>query len=145
MAGEIHAFRRLQSQYGAAVVTSSSWISRISVSAFPENASFADDGAGCDFRFMTEEGTTFHIEVKSSVGEDESFVLGSSEIRLAMELARPKRRRQKDRFLILRVLNSMSGQPTFQVLPNPYDGRYTALFDIVEAGARVRYRLAAGD
>jgi hypothetical protein len=142
MAGEIHAFRRLQHQYGATVVTSSSWISGNGALAFPENAAFANDGAGCDFRFTSSDGTTFHIEVKSSGADDATFTLGSSEVRLAMELARAKRRRQRERFVILRVLYAKSERPMFQVLQNPYDDRYAHLFEIIEAGARVRYRLA---
>lgn len=140
MAGEIHAFRRLQAEYGATVVTSSSWISMNGVSVFPENVSFADDGAGCDFRFIAED-RMFFVEVKSSSGTDETFTLGSSEIRLAMDLARTKRRRRKERFVILRVMNAISAKPTFQVLPNPYDDRFQGFYNIVEAGARVRYRL----
>jgi hypothetical protein len=140
MAGEIHAFRRLQAEYGANVVTSSAWISMIGVSVFPENVSFADDGAGCDFRFMAGD-RMFFVEVKSSSGTDETFTLGSSEIRLAMDLARAKRRKRRERFVILRVMNAMSAKPAFQVLPNPYDERFQGFYSIVEAGARVRYRL----
>lgn len=143
LAGEIHAFRRLQAQYGADVVTYSSWISSNSAIVFPENKPFADDGAGCDFRF-TSASRTFFVEVKSSSGDDDTFTLGSSEIRLAMELARAKSRKQKERFIILRVLNALSSVPVFQVLPNPYDERFQNLFDIFEAGARVRYRLGGG-
>jgi hypothetical protein len=40
----------------------------------------------CDFRF-TAGDWTFFVEVKSSSGTDETFTLGSSEIRLAMDLA----------------------------------------------------------
>jgi hypothetical protein len=141
VAGKIHAFRRLQAQYGPTVVTSSSWISRNSTLVFPENASFADDGKGCDFRF-TAGDRMFYVEVKSSSGMDETFTLGSSEITLAMDFARAKRQRQKERFIVLRVLDALSVQPVVQVLPNPYDDRYENLFEIVEAGARVRYRVA---
>lgn len=143
MAGEIHAFRRLQSQYGSDIVTSSSWVSTNGTTVFPENESFADDGAGFDFKFTTG-GRTFFIEVKSSSGADETFTLGSSEIRFAIELARPKRIKSRERFIIMRVLNALSQQPSFQVLPNPYDERYQDYYVIVEAGARVRYRLSKG-
>jgi len=143
LAGEIHAFRRLQAQYGSNVVTCSSWISSSSLTVFPENKPFADDGAGCDFRFAVAS-RTFFVEVKSSSGEDETFTLGSSEIKLAMELARAKSRKQRERFIILRVLNATSAIPVFQVLPNPYDERFQSLFDIFEAGARVRYRVGGG-
>ena len=141
MAGEIHAFRRLQAEYGAIVVTSSSWISMNGASVFPENLSFANDGEGCDFRFIAAN-RMFFVEVKSSSGTDETFTLGSSEIRLAMDMARAKRRKRRERFIILRVMNAMSAKPTFQVLPNPYDDRFQGFYNIVEAGARVRYRLS---
>jgi hypothetical protein len=141
MAGEIHAFRRLQSQYGPDIVTSSSWVSTNGTTVFPENKSFANDAAGYDFKF-TAGDRPFFVEVKSSSGADETFTLGSSEIRFAMELARPKRIKSKERFIILRVLDTLSAQPSFQVLPNPYDERYQDYYIIVEAGARVRYRLS---
>lgn len=138
MAGEIHAFRLLQTQYGNEVVSPSSWISSNGALVFPENATVADDGAGCDFRFVTQS-QTFFVEVKASLGADEVFALGSSEIRLAIELARATRRRKRERFVILRVLNALSQHPAFQILPNPYDERYRDYFSIMEAGTRIRY------
>ena len=44
-------------------------------------------------------------------------------------------------FVLLRVLHALSERPTFQVLPNPYDERFRSFYDIVEAGARIRYRV----
>ena len=94
---------------------------------------------GCDFVVALQD-RTYHIEVKASEGESESFTLGSSEIRLAMELAKKSRRRRKEIFLILRVSNALSEAPSFQLLQNPYDQKYQTLFVIEEADARVRYR-----
>ena len=99
-----------------------------------------DDAAGCDFRFVVN-GKTHHIEVKSSSGADEMFTLGSSEIRLAMQLSKSKRSRRKGLFLLVRVLNALSERPVFQLLPILTDERFRSLYDIVEAGARVRYRV----
>lgn len=140
LAGEIHAFRRLQQQYGALIVSASSWLSSNALHAYADNTAVVNDAAGCDFRFVVE-GKTYHIEVKSSSGADEMFTLGSSEIRLAMELSKSRSSRKRSVFVLLRVLDALSAQPTFQVLPNPYDGRFRSLYDIVEAGARVRYRI----
>ena len=140
LAGEIHAFRMLQRIYGAASVSSSSWVSGNSTYVYPDNAT--DDGAGCDVMF-TYRGRTYNIEVKATEGEDESFTLGSSEIRLAMELARKGRRRRKGRFLVLRVTNALSNHPSFHLLPNPYEPRFQPQFLIEEAGARVRYKAVA--
>lgn len=137
LSGEIHAFRMLQNTYGASAVSATSWVSGNSLHVFPDNKS--DDGRGCDF-VVTLQDRTYHIEVKASEGESESFTLGSSEIRLAMELAKKSRRRRKEIFLILRVSNTLSEAPSFQLLPNPYDQKYQELFVIEEADARVRYR-----
>ena len=137
LSGEIHAFRMLQNTYGASTVSASTWVSGNSAHVFPDNKT--DDGKGCDFVVILQ-GRTHHIEVKASEGESESFTLGSSEIRLAMKLAKKSRRRMKEVFLILRVSNALSAAPSFELLPNPYDQKYQALFVIEEADARVRYR-----
>jgi len=139
LAGEIHAYRRLQQQYGSHILSATAWLSSNSLQVYPDKSG-VDDAAGCDFRFAVD-GKTYYVEVKSSSGADEMFTLGSSEIRLAMELSKSKRSRRQSVFLLLRVLHALSERPTFQVLPNPYDERYRALYDVVEAGARVRYRI----
>jgi hypothetical protein len=83
LAGEIHAFRQLQHQYGGHIVSAPSWVSANSCQVYPHKTD-VDDAVGCDFRFVV--GTkTCHVEVKSSGGADEMFTLGSSEIRLAMD------------------------------------------------------------
>jgi|GEM_PF-1170398 len=137
LSGEIHAFRMLQNTYGTSAVSPTSWISGNSVHVFPDNKT--DDGRGCDF-LVTLQDLTYYIEVKASEGESERFTLGSSEIRLAMELAKKSRRQRKEIFLVLRVLNALSEVPSFELLPNPYDHKYQAFFIIEEADARVRYR-----
>jgi hypothetical protein len=136
LSGEIHAYRFLQAAYGAQRVGPSCWISGNSLHVFPGNAS--DDAKGCDF-ILEIEGKTYHIEVKASLAEDESFRLGSSEIRLAVDMSKTIRRRQKQHFKILHVLNALSKRPKFRVLPNPYDQRYEGRFFIEEADARIRY------
>ena len=97
-----------------------------------------DDGRGCDFVIL-HEGKTFCIEVKASQGDDASFKLGSSEIRLAMDLSR-KRRNRNEVFQILHVTNALSDCPSYSVLPNPYDQKYQSLFAVEDADARVRYK-----
>lgn len=139
-AGEIHAFRRLQIQYGSDVVTPSNWISAYSARAFPDNAINVDEGRGCDFVFTVND-RTYEIEVKSSEGEAMNFILGTSEIRRARELSTRSRRRPKAEYFILKVDNVLSTVPAFTLLPNPYDPRYIDRFDIVDDGARVTYRI----
>ena len=137
LSGEIHAFRILQNTYGASVVSASSWVSGNSALVFPDNKT--DDGKGCDFVVVLQD-RTYYVEVKSSEGDNESFTLGSSEIRLAMELGKKTRRKLKETFLMLRVSNALTTTPLFQLLPNPYDQKYQSLFVIEEADVRVRYR-----
>lgn len=137
-AGEIHAFRWLQRQYGSTVVSPSNWISAYSLKPYPENETNVDEGRGCDIQFRLE-GRTYHIEIKSSESDLTSFQLGSSEVRLAKEVSQSKKRKSREVFHILKVNNALSPLPTFTLLPNPYDYRYRECFNIVEAGARVTY------
>lgn len=140
LSGEIHAFRMLQNKYGASAVSPSAWVSGNSALVFPYNKT--DDGRGCDFVVVLQY-RTYYIEVKASEADQESFTLGSSEIRLAMELSKKTRKRRKETFAILRVSNALTAAPSFQLLPNPYDPRYQSLFVIEEADARVRYSSTA--
>ena len=139
LSGEIHAFRMLQNQYGANVVSAACWVSGNSALAGLNPPEKTDDGHGSDF-VIVHEGHTYNIEVKSSEGENDGFTLTSSEIRLAKELARHGRRRRKQTFQILCVSNVLTDHPSFRMLPNPYDLRYQSQFLIEEADARVRYR-----
>ncbi|WP_157648923.1 sacsin N-terminal ATP-binding-like domain-containing protein [Burkholderia ubonensis] len=135
LAGEIFVFRMLQAQYGSEVVSASSWISENSKYVFPTNV--RDDTRGCDFSFSAN-GRLFRVEVKATTGVEQTFTLGSSEIRLAMELGK-KARRNRERFVLVHVMQALSSAPVAVVLPNPYDGRFSDMFRIVEADARVRY------
>lgn len=116
LAGEIYVFEMLRRRYGNDVVTASSWISSNSRHVFEDN--LADDGAGCDFAF-TAGGRSYKIEVKASAGDEPAFMLGSSEIALAMDLATRKKGR-RDRFVLVHVRNALSAAPAAVVLPNPY-------------------------
>jgi hypothetical protein len=140
LSGEIHAFRMLQRTYGESSVSATSWVSENSLYVFPDNK--ADDDRGCDF-IVTLPERTYFVEVKSSEGDQESFTLGSSQIRLAMQLAKKSRRRRRESFVVLRIANALTTAPSFQLLPNPYDQRYQSQFEIEDADARVRYRSKA--
>ena len=52
--------------------------------------------------------------------------------------ARGKRNREV--FVIVHVRNALTDAPNAVVLPNPYDKKYSGLFTIEEADARVRYQ-----
>lgn len=134
--GEIFVFEMLKRQYGAEVVTASSWVSGNSRYVFEDNA--VDDGMGCDFS-LSVRGRRFFVEVKATGGEDESFTLGSSEIALAMNLA-SERKARRGRFILVHVKNVLSRNPRAVVLPNPYDSKSSNVFTIEDADARIRYK-----
>ena len=84
LAGEIQAYRSLLREYGPTVISPSVWKSSNSRFKFPDNT--GDDGLGCDFVFH-QAGKEYHIEVKATQGEDESFRTWSNKIRDAVEVA----------------------------------------------------------
>jgi hypothetical protein len=141
LSGEIHAYRMLQTIYGSSVVSASSWVSENSLSVYPDNK--VSDSRGCDFEIVVQD-RTFYVEVKSTEGDSDSFKMGSSEIRLALELAK-RRRRTKETYLILHISNVLTPTPSFRLLPNPYDERNSSLFTIEEADARISYRPSLSD
>jgi len=108
LASEIHAFRMLRQKHGEDVV---------------------------DFGF-TAVGKQFRVEVKATEGDDESSKLGSSEIRLAMEIGTKGWRREV--FVLVHVKNALSAHPSAVVLPNAYDPKFAGVFSVEEADARVR-------
>ena len=138
-AGEIHAFRWLQMKYGPEIITPANWVSAYSAKAFPDNASSVDEGKGCDIHF-TLDGCAYNIEIKSSEEDGTGFTLGSSEIRCAREIAGKGRKRQREKFFILKVDHALTTEPKFTLLPNPYDPAHQDRFVIVDDGARVTYR-----
>jgi len=132
LAGEIHAYRVLLKTYGRGVVNPNCWISENSLRKFPQNK--VNDNYGCDFE-VHYKGKTYYIEVKATEGDEESFELGLSEIRRALEVAN----KRSAKFLILRIIKALSTEPEFQFLPNPYDKQYQRSYDIQNAGLRIRY------
>lgn len=137
LAGEIFVYRMLQQRYGNESVSASAWVSKNSKHVFSFNQ--GDDERGCDFVFSTK-GKHYRVEVKASSGDDDVFMLGSSEIRLAMEIA-TQRKRKKEIFLLVHVKNALSSEPSATVLPNPYDPKQAELYQIEEADARIRYKV----
>jgi hypothetical protein len=133
--GEIHAYRMLVKTYGEEVVHPGTWKSSYSNRVFPGNN--PDDNIGCDF-IINHKKVTYYIEVKSSVDDNESFELGSSEIRAAMEMTRKRKRHV---FMIMHVYNALSNNLGFRLLPNPYDPKSQGVYSIEDAGARIRYCL----
>jgi hypothetical protein len=84
-------------------------------------------------------GTTHFIEVKTTQGNDDSFELGSSEVRT---LALDKAHRKKELFHILHLVSALSEKPELRLLPNPFNRRHGGKYRFENARLRVRDEMA---
>ena len=136
--GEMHAYRFLQHEFGSQAVTPDAWVSEIRREVLPLMPGEPDntsDGHGFDFQFRHGR-SRWHVEVKSTSGDDTQFDLGVSEIQAAIRLAHPRR----GRWRILRVRNACSAQPEFDWLPNPFQDGFKSRFRLRDGGMRVTYK-----
>jgi|SRR5208337_3286505 len=135
--GEILAFHFLRAKFGEDIVTRGTWVSenRLRVlPLLPGEVETASDRYGWDFCFRAVR-KDWHVEVKATIGDDESFELGISEIEAASRLAGSKTKL----WHILRVRQVLSATPLFEWLPNPFDPDHRGLFQLDGTGARVTY------
>ena len=136
--GEMHAYRFLRNEFGSQAVTPDAWVSEVRQDVLPLMPGEPDntsDSHGFDFRFNHGRGR-WHVEVKSTTGDEPHFDLGVTEIEAAIRLARPRR----GRWRILRVRNALSDQPEFDWLPNPFQEGFKDRFRLRDGGMRVSYR-----
>lgn len=136
LAGEIFVYKSLEKEFGDSIVNSSCWVS--------ENARYrflgkkdVSDARGCDF-ILKIRGKTYYIEVKATQGDNTAFELGSSEVRLAIDIARKPK---KKKFVILHVINTLSDFPSIRTLPNPYHKSGENKYNIANKGLRMTYKL----
>ena len=135
--GEIHAYRFLRQEFGDDTITPDAWISKIRLEVLPLVAGEpdkTDDGHGFDFQF-SYQGVWWHIEVKSTIGDDPQFDLGISQIGAATDFAQ----KQGGIWRILRVRNALSDKPEFDWLPNPFEEEFKKYFRRHQGGIRVSY------
>ncbi len=102
-------------------------MSENSRSVFPGNV--VDDNLGYDFD-LAIQGQRYLIEVKATVGEEEEFEMGPSQIELAIEI----RGEPRVQFLICRVYRALTDDPGWDLLPNPFEEEQRGRFAIREAG-----------
>lgn len=136
--GEMHAYRYLQKEFGQHAVTPDAWVSSIRLKALPLVAGEpdrTDDSLGFDFCFGIDD-VRWHVEVKSTMGDDQQFELGSSQINEATRLAAGE---PNNRWRILRIRDALSCQPKFEWLPNPWHDESTRHYRIMNGGIRVTY------
>lgn len=135
LAGEIYVYRMLEKKYGKKIVHPGIWKSGNSVKVFDKNP--CDDDLGYDFCFKFKN-KTYYLEVKASKGDDNSFRLGTSEVKIARKLTTKKVKNEV--FQVVHVLNALSMSPSPHVLPNPFEDKYREKFDLSDADVWVRYR-----
>ena len=134
--GEMHAYRFLHQEFGDSI-TPDAWVSEIRMKALPfvpEEPDNTNDNYGYDFQFI-HQGKRWHVEVKATAADDTQFNLGISEIRAATRLARQR----GGRWRILRIRKTLSSQPEFDWLPNPFQEKFKNLFRVHKDGMRVSY------
>ena len=135
--GEMHAYRFLRAKFGSDIVTRDAWVSEIRLKVLPPVEGELDntsDSHGFDFQFIHRR-RKWHVEVKATMGDDPQFDLGISEINTATRLARVR----GGLWRILRVRNTLSDQPEFDWLPNPFEEDSSRLFRLHKGGMMVSY------
>ena len=136
--GEARAYYFLRRKFGEEAVTPDAWVSEIRRKFLPPVAGEPDhvsDSHGFDFQFI-HKGKKMHVEVKATSGDDSQFELGISEIRAATQLAR------RGQWRILRIRDTLSAQPEFHWLPNPFEEKHRDRYVIHKGGMRVSYRVS---
>ena len=135
--GEMRAYRFLRQKFGDDSITQDTWVSKIRLKALPlveRELDKTSDGHGFDFQF-SHQNRRWHIEVKSTIGDDSQFELGISEIEAATRFARERGGIWK----ILRIRNVLSVEPAFDWLPNPFEEGFKEYFHLQQGGMRISY------
>ena len=136
--GEMHAYRFLRKEFGTDVVTLDAWVSGNRLELFPlveGEPNKTNDGLGCDFRF-NHDGKQWHVEVKATAGQDTQFDLGISEINAATRMSSEVR---GEIWRILRVRGTLTTQPEFDWLLNPFNELSKGFFRLHNGGMKVSY------
>ena len=95
------------------------------------------DDFGYDFRVVYRR-QTWQIEVKASVGDQQRFVMGETEVRAAREAARP---RSKTRYVVVYVANPHDpANVHIDVLPNPMGPEADGVLDLLGEGVRFGFK-----
>ncbi|MDE2675788.1 MAG: DUF3883 domain-containing protein, partial [Paracoccaceae bacterium] len=137
--GEWQAYQFMKQEFGPNVITPDSWVSEIRrkflppIYGEPDNIS---DSHGFDFRF-TFNSKRWHVEVKSTKSDETQFDLGVTEIEASVRFANQN---QLGLWRILRIRNTLSKNPNFDWLPNPFEEEYKDRFRFKENGMRLSYR-----
>ena len=95
------------------------------------------DDLGFDFR-VEYRRQTWQIEVKASVGDQQRFEMGETEVRAARDAAR---RRSNTRYVVVYVANPQDpANALIDVLPNPMSPEAEGVLDLLGEGVRFGFR-----
>ena len=95
------------------------------------------DDLGFDFR-VEYRRQTWQIEVKASVGDQQRFVMGETEVRAAREAARP---RSNTKYVVVYVANPHDPvNAHIDVLPNPMGPEADGVLDLLGEGVRFGFK-----
>ena len=99
------------------------------------------DDLGFDFR-VEYRRQTWQIEVKASVGDQQRFKLGETEVRAAREASRA---RSNTRYVIVYVANPHDPENVhIDVLPNPMSAEADGVLDLIGEGVRFGFKRQQG-
>ena len=95
------------------------------------------DDLGFDFRVQYRR-QTWQIEVKASVGDQQRFEMGETEVRAARDAARP---RSNTRYVVVYVANPHDPANAYiDVLPNPMSPEADGVLNLLGEGARFGFK-----
>ena len=95
------------------------------------------DDLGFDFR-VEYRRQTWQIEVKASVGDQQRFEMGETEVRAARKAARP---RSNTRYVVVYVANPHDpANAHIDVLPNPMSPEADGVLDLLGEGVRFGFK-----
>ena len=95
------------------------------------------DDLGFDFR-VEYRRQTWQIEVKASVGDQQRFEMGETEVRAARDAARP---RSNTRYVVVYVANPHNpANAHIDVLPNPMSPEADGVLDLLGEGVRFAFK-----
>ena len=95
------------------------------------------DDLGFDFRVQYRR-QTWQIEVKASVGDQQRFEMGETEVRAARDAARP---RSNTRYVVVYVANPHDpANVQIDVLPNPMSPEADGVLDLLGEGVRFGFK-----
>ena len=99
--------------------------------------SHGSDRFGFDFR-VEYKRQTWQIEVKASVGDQQRFEMGETEVRAAREASQP---RSKTRYVVVYVANPHDpANAHIDVLPNPMSSEADGVLDLLGEGVRFGFK-----